>query len=138
MYPRAKYPQIMQRLSTLISPVRRVAAAWRTVRRSAALVPDALEAVLTLPRLSGQLEIIGFQTATLNDMYAEIGRLRADTGALPRIDETLEQVATLLDRVERNTAAVEQLAEIVVPLQGAALRVGRMAERWPPSRRIRP
>ena len=114
----------MPRLSLLLAPVRRVAVAWRTARRSALLVPGALEAVRVLP-------------ATLLDMHAEIARVRGDTEALLRIDETLAQVAVLLDRVERNTAAVEQLAEIAVPLQGAALRVGRMAERWPASRRAR-
>ena len=120
------------RLGGLVAaPFRRMARGWHTVRRSAGLVPEALEAILTLPRLSGQLELIGFQTATLNDMYSEIARVRGDTSALPRIDETLAQMAVLLDRVDRNTAAVEQLAEIVMPLQGAALRMGRVADRWP-------
>jgi len=39
-----------------------------------------------------------------------------------------------LDKIEQNTLAVEQLAETVVPLQGAAARVGRFADRLPQRR----
>ena len=127
--------QLLRVGGLVAAPFRRAVRSWRAVGRSLTLVPDALEAVLTLPRLTGQLELIGFQTATLNDMYSEIERVRGDTSALPRIDDTLAQMAVLLDRVDRNTAAVEQLAEIVLPLQGAALRVGRVADRWPRTRR---
>jgi hypothetical protein len=45
-------------------------------------------------------------------------------------------MAVLLDRVDANTAAVEQLVQVVLPLQGAAVRVGRAADRWPA--RVRP
>ena len=121
--------------SVLLAPLRRVAGAWRGVRRSAELVPEALEAVLLLPRVASQLEVISLQTATMPEMHAEVARMRSNTAHLPQIDETLERVATLLSRVEDNTAAVEQLAEVMLPLEGAALRVGRMADRWPARRR---
>jgi hypothetical protein len=124
-------------VSGLLRPVRGVAGAWRTVRRTVGAVPDVVEAILVLPHLSRQLEVIGFQTATLNDMYAEIARVRADTDVLPPMHGTLQDMAVLLDRVDANTAAVEQLAQIVLPLEGAALRVGRMADRWPAGRRNR-
>lgn len=124
--------------ATLLAPVRRVAGLWRGARRSAALVPEALEAVLILPQLSQRLEVIAFQTATLADMHDEVARMRGDTAELPPINHTLERVATLLDQVEANTAAVEQLAGVMLPLEGAALRVGRMADRWPARRRHLP
>jgi hypothetical protein len=118
-------------LAPLLSPVRRLTRVWRTTRRTVGLVPDVVEAVLVLPRLSQQLDVIGFNTATLADMNAEIARVRGDTMALAHIDETLGRMAVLLDRVDVNTAAVEQLAEVMLPLQGAAARVGRVADRWP-------
>ena len=113
----------------LLSPLRRFASVWRTTRRTAAKVPDVVEAILVLPHVSRQLDVIGFQTATLPEMHAEIVRLRGDTAALPQIDETLARMAVLLDRVDANTVGVQQLAEVVVPLQGAALRLGRLADR---------
>jgi len=115
----------------ILAPARGVARVLRTTRRSAALIPEALEAVLVLPQLARQLEIVGLQTASLAEMHAEISRMREDTAVLPPINETLERVAVLLERVDVNTAAVEQLAEVMLPLQGAATRVGRMADRWP-------
>ena len=118
-----------------LAPVRRLAGAWRTTRRSVALVPDVLEAILVLPHLSQQLEVVAFQTASLNDMYAEIKRVRGDTDALPPMHQTLEHMSRLLDRVDTNTAAVERLAEVALPLQGAAVRVGRFADRWPGKQR---
>ncbi len=115
----------------ILRPFRRLASLWRTTRRTAARVPDVVEAVLILPRLSEHLATIGLHTATLPEMHAEIARVRGDTSALPQIDETLERMAVLLDRVDANTAAVEQLVQVVLPLQGAALRVGRVADRFP-------
>ena len=115
----------------LAAPARRLAGAWRTTRRTAALVPDVVDAVLVLPAVSRQLEEIRFATATLPEVQAEIARLRGDTQVLVTIDRTLAAMAVLLDRVEHNTAGVQQLAEVVVPLRGAALRVGRLSARWP-------
>ncbi len=120
----------------ILRSLRRLAGVWRTTRRTVARVPDVVDAVLVLPRLSEHLATIGFQTATLPDMHAEIARVRGDTAALPQIDETLERMAVLLDRVDANTAAVEQLVQVVLPLQGAALRVGRAADRWPARARV--
>ena len=111
----------------LVAPVR---GAWRSARRTA-------EAVLVLPRLDVQLERVVVQTATLLDMHAEIARLRGDTATLRSIDETLRRVAVQLERIDGNTAHVEQLAHVMLPLQGAAVRVGRAADRLP-SRRARP
>ena len=115
----------------LLAPVRRVTVTWRTTRRTAALLPDAVEAILVLPALSHQLAAIRVATATLPEMHAEIARVRGDTSALPEIERTLAGMAVLLDRIEQNTAGVEQLTEVLVPLRGAALRVGRLTERWP-------
>ena len=95
---------------TLLAPVRRIAGVWRTTRRTAACVPDLVEAVLVLPHISQQLEVIRFQTATLLEMREEIERVRGDTAAL---------------------------AQVALPLQDAALRIGRAADRVP-ARRVRP
>jgi hypothetical protein len=63
--------------------------------------------------------------------------VRSDTVALPEINRNLEQLCTTLERVEENTLAVEQLAEIALPLQNAAVRVGRLADRLPQRRALR-
>lgn len=97
----------------LLVPARRLAGAWSAARRTVALVPEAVEAILVLPRLSEQLEVVCFQTATLADMRAELARM-----------------GLALERVDANTQAVDQLAEVLLPLQGAALSVGRAADRW--------
>ncbi len=75
---------------------------------------------------------VAFATATLPEMHEEIARVRGDTSSLPQIDRNLQGMAVLLDRIQGNTAGVEQLTEVLVPLRGAAMRVGRMV---PPSRR---
>jgi hypothetical protein len=121
---------------SLLVPLRRAAANARTVRRSAARVPDVLDAILVLPTLARQLEAIEFSTATLPEMHAEIARVRGDTVALREIDRTLTEMAGQLERIDENTARVEQLAEVLVPLRGAALRVGRLSERWPQRRAV--
>lgn len=115
----------------VLAPVRRIARAWRTTHGLAARLPDVVEAILVLPALSDQLEAIRFSTATLPEMHAEIARVRGDTSALLEIDRTLAGMAVLLDRIEHNTAGVQQLTEVLVPLRGAAVRVGRLSERWP-------
>ena len=101
--------------------LRRVGGVWRTTRRTVERVPDVFESILILPRLGQQLEliqlhtakleVIEFHTANLEEMREEIARLRGDTAAL---------------------------AEMALPLQGAALRVGRVADRWPARPRPRP
>ena len=117
--------------SALTAPVRVVGRTLAATGRTVARVPSVFDAILTLPSLSKQLEAINVQTAALLDVQAELAQVRADTAALPPILATLERVATLLENVDANTTAVEQLAEVMVPLQGAAERVGRMSDRWP-------
>ena len=86
--------------------LRRIATTWRTTRRTVARLPDVVDAILVLPTLAQRLEAIEFATATLPEMHAEIARMRGDTASL---------------------------TEVVVPLRGAAVRVGRLTER-----RVRP
>ena len=125
-------------LAALIAPLRRVAGALRTTRRTLAVVPDAIEAILELPHLSRQLERIALSTATLPEMHAEIARLRGDTGSLPAMDASLARMCLIVEQVEANTGAVEQLVAVATPLHGAALRVGALADRWPQRRRVSP
>ena len=98
----------------LVLPVRRVSRAWRVTRRTVASVPDLVDAILVLPTISRQLEQVAFATATLPEMHAEIARLRGDTTVLPAMD-----------------ARLAQLVDLAVPLQGAATRIGRFADRLP-------
>jgi hypothetical protein len=53
-------------------------------------------------------------------MYEEIARVRGDTSALRRL--------------EANTAAVERLAGVIVPLEGTILRFSRFGGRVPQRR----
>jgi hypothetical protein len=92
----------------------------RTTQRTVASVPDVVEAILVLPSIADQLEVIRVQTATLPEMYEEIARVRGDTSALRRL--------------EANTAAVERLAEVIVPLEGTILRFSRFGGRVPQRR----
>lgn len=124
-----------------MNPFRLVAAplrtAWRSLRRTGrtvAIVPDALEAILVLPALSRQLEEIRFSTATLPEMLEELRRVQADTSALPPMCEEISRMERTVAEVERNTLAVQQLAEVALPLQGAAMRMGRFADRIPQRR----
>jgi hypothetical protein len=96
-----------------------------------------VDAVLVLPTLSRQLDEVREQTSALPDILVELERVRSDTTTLPAINENLVQMLGTLDRVERNTLAVEQLTEIALPLQGAAMRVGRFADRLPQRRALR-
>lgn len=121
----------MRRLGALLRPLRTIAGAVGTTRRTVAALPDVVDAILVLPTLARRLEAVEFQTATLPEMHAEVVRMRRDTDALPHIDETLGRMAVLLERVDANTAAVQQLADVALPLSGAAVRVGRFADRIP-------
>ena len=91
----------MKRLTRLLAPLRRLSGPSRVACVTVARLPDVVDAILELPV------------------------------ALRELDRTLAGMTVLLDRVERNTAGVQQLAEVVVPLRGAALRVGRLTERRP-------
>jgi hypothetical protein len=110
----------------------------RGVVRTVAALPAVVEAVLVLPAMSRQLEEVKAHTAVLPGILAELEGVRSDTVALPVINSNLERMCDSLARVEQNTLAVEQLAEIAVPLQGAAMRVGRLADRLPQRRSLRP
>ena len=114
-------PSLRRGLGALLVPVRHALRAVRATRRTVEAVPDLVEAILVLPTLSQQLERVAFATATLPEMHAEIARLRGDTAALPVMD-----------------ARLAQLVEMAVPLQGAATRIGRFADRLParPPRRL--
>ena len=110
----------------------------RGLVRTVAALPSVVDAVLVLPTLSRQLDEVRVATSALPDILVELERVRSDTVALPAINENLERMCVTLDRVEQNTLAVEQLAEIALPLQGAAARVGRLADRLPQRRALRP
>lgn len=125
------YHRLMSLFARLLAPIRRVPGLWRTTRRTAARIPDVVDAVLILPHLGTHLERVSLQTANLVEMHAEIARLRGDTATLRSIDETLKRVSVQLEGIDANTAHVEHLAQVMLPLQGAALRVGRAADRWP-------
>ena len=100
-------------------------------------LPRGVEAILVLPSLSRQLDDVGEHTANLAAILTELERVRSDTIALPVINANLERMCKTLDSVESNTLAVEQLAEIALPLQSAAVRVGRIADRLPQRRTAR-
>lgn len=120
-----------QMASWITFPVRRVARLLRTTRRTVERVPRVVDAILVLPDLTRHLERIAVATATLPEMHAEIARVRGDTAALRSIDETLASLAPLLERIDANTAGVRDLSDVLVPLRGAAVRVGRLADRLP-------
>jgi hypothetical protein len=82
----------MNPLRLMVPPLRRIAGVFRTTRRTVAMVPDAIEAILMLPELSRQLEAVRFSTATLPEMLEEIRRVQGDTSALPEMQEELERM----------------------------------------------
>ena len=99
-----------------------------------AALPRVVEAILVLPKVASQLDRICANTDALPAMLEEIEAIRGDTRSLPQVEAELRAMGIKLDKIEQNTLAVEQLAETVVPLQGAALRVGRFADRLPQRR----
>ena len=104
----------MLRLGALVRPLRRAGRFFRAARRTVEAVPDLVEAILVLPEIRRELEVVAFQTATLRDMHEEVARVHGDTQALVEMD-----------------ARLAQLVEIAVPLQGTALRIGKLGDRWP-------
>ena len=121
---------------TLLRPFRAVARAFRATRRTVVAVPDAMEAILVLPTVARRLEAVAFQTATLDDLRKLLEEVQRNTSALPRMDDRLMGVHESLARVDANTRAVEQLVEVALPLQGAAVRLGRFSDRLPRRRVI--
>jgi hypothetical protein len=124
----------MNYFRALLRPFQPLVRALRTTRRTAAAVPDLVDAILILPALSRQLEVVAFQTATLVEMHEELARVRANTAVLPHLDSELAHVHDVLCHVDQNTQAVQQLADVALPLHGAALRFGRFADRLPQRR----
>jgi hypothetical protein len=86
--------------------------------RTVAALPSVVEAILVLPTLSRQLEEVRADTATLHEILAELEGVRAHTSALPVIE-----------------AELAGLSGVTTPLQGAAARFGRFADRLPQRRR---
>ena len=113
--------------------VRVVTAPVRGAVSVVAALPRVVEAILVLPRVAEQLDRCAANTQVLPPMLAQIEAIRADTRSLA-VEAELRDMLAMLDKIEKNTLAVEQLAEVVVPLQGAALRVGRFADRLPQRR----
>jgi hypothetical protein len=105
-----------------------------STRRTAAAVPDLVDAILVLPTITRQLEVVAFQTATLMEMHEELIQVRSNTAALPSLDSQLGRVHQVLCQVDLNTQSVHQLADVLLPLHGAAARVGRLADRLPQRR----
>jgi hypothetical protein len=102
----------VSRLAVVLKPIRGVV-------RTLALLPDVVEAILVLPKLSRQLEEVRDSTATLPAILAELERVHADTQVLLAI-----------------RAELTGLYEVALPLQGAAARFGRFADRIPQRRRV--
>jgi hypothetical protein len=111
-----------------------VTAPVRGVVGTITAVPRVVEAILVLPRVAAQLDRVCENTDALPLMLEEIEAIRADTRSLPQVEAELRAMGLKLGQIEQNTLAVEQLAETVVPLQGAAARVGRFADRLPQRR----
>ena len=114
----------MMSLGFVVAPVK------GAVRVISAL-PQVVEAILVLPKLSEQLDHVNRNTDALPAMLAELQAVRADTASLPNVETDLAAMRLLLSQIEANTLAVERLAEVALPLQGAAMRVGRLADRLP-------
>ena len=97
-------------------------------------LPRVVDAVLVLPELSRQLARVGADTESLPSILEELRNVQGDTRALPAMKEELEAMRIALAQVEAQTADLERLVEVVVPLTGAAARVGRFANRMPKRR----
>ena len=104
-------------------------------------LPRVVDAILVLPRLTEQLDQVNGNTDALPDILGELRSVQTDTACLPGVHDELavmrkeiEEMRATLAQVERNTLAVEMLAETFLPLQGAAVRVGRLADRLPQRR----
>jgi hypothetical protein len=104
-------------------------------------LPQVVDAVLVLPALLSRLERVNDNTDSLPDILGQLREVQSDTACLPEIHAELERMRKeievmrgTLGQVEQNTLAVERLAETVLPLQGAAARVGRFADRLPQRR----
>jgi hypothetical protein len=95
-----------------------LAAPVRGLVKVVAALPAVVDAILVLPTLSRQLDEVRADTQVLHEIVLELQRVHADTSALPVIE-----------------AELVRLSGVAVPLQGAAVRFGRLADRWPQRRR---
>jgi hypothetical protein len=109
----------MRWLGAALRPLRSLGRVFRATRRTVEAVPDLVDAILVLPEVNRQLEVVAFQTATLREMHEEIVRVHGDTSALVQMD-----------------ARLAQLVEVAVPLQATAVRLGRLGDRWPQRRQL--
>jgi hypothetical protein len=125
---------LMRPLQVLLRPFRPLVGVLRATRRTGAAVPDVVDAILMLPRLARQLELVAFQTATLLEMHEELTQIQSNTAGLPQLNPQIARVHEVLCNVELNTQAVQQLTDVALPLHGAALRIGRLADRLPQRR----
>ena len=117
----------MSKLGFVMGPI---TGAVRTV----AALPRVVDAVLVLPELSRQLGGVGKDTQSLPSILQELRNVQGDTQALPQMRDELAAMRVALAHIEAQTADLERLVEIAVPLQGAAARVGRFADRFPQRR----
>jgi hypothetical protein len=117
----------MMGLGMVLAPVRGAVAVVTAL-------PKVVEAVLVLPTLVEQLGRVNDNTDSLPDILDQLRSVQADTKSLPLVHEELAAMRLIVAQVEQNTLAVERLAETVLPLQGAAARVGRFADRLPQRR----
>jgi hypothetical protein len=125
---------LRSRLQRLLRPFRPLIGVLQSTRHTVAAVPELVDAILILPTIARQLEIVAFQTATLQEMHEELVQVRSNTAALPNLDSQLARVHQVLCQVDVNTQSVHQLADVLLPLHGAAARVGRFADRLPQRR----
>ena len=117
----------MSKLGFVMSPIKGVV-------QTVAALPQVVDAVLVLPELLRQLGRVGADTESLPSILAELRNVQGDTRALPQIQAELEAMRVSLAQVEAQTADLERLVEVIVPLTGAAARVGRFADRMPKRR----
>ena len=117
----------MSKLGFVMGPITGVA-------RTVAALPRVVDAVLVLPELSRQLGRVGADTESLPSILEELRNVQGDTAALPQMRDELAAMRVALAQIESQTADLERLVEIAVPLQGAAARVGRFADRLPQRR----
>jgi len=117
----------MRALGVVLRPLRGVVSVLTAL-------PAVVDAVLVLPTLSRQLDEVREATSTLPAILVELQKVHGDTVCLKEIESELSRMNLTVEQVERNTLAVEQLAEVALPLSGAAARVGRFADRLPQRR----
>lgn len=132
-------------MSRLWTPFRGLVRVASRGRQSLAIVPQALEAILVLPHMAAQLDRIAANTDALPGMLERLEEVAADTRNLGAVEANTATIAShiptlvVLERslpgmmpvLEDLDETVQRLAAVVEPLQGAALRVGRMADRLP-------